>query len=132
MGSRQDRMLRASARTLLVVLGVASCVPDDWPMHRYNRFRTASQPKAGPLSDPTRVTGLHELWTWHPAAVGDPDLVTLPGWGPKGFSASPIVYGGQIFVGHLNGRMLRNRRRGDDALEVSAWRQPFPDLDNIV
>ncbi len=86
------------------LLGVSSCTcaSKDWPVHRYDRLRTASQPNASPLSDPTRVPTLHQVWSWHPAAVGDPDRF---GNSNRGFSASPVVENGRVYVGHLNGRL---------------------------
>jgi len=101
----------------LVSLWVGGChrTSRDWPMHRYNAARTANQPNKSALSDPARVPSLHEIWRWHPAAIGDQDLGAT---GP-GFSASPVVYRGRVYLGHLNGRLY--------ALDTSGtflWKYP--------
>ena len=86
-----------------LVLTGAACAhgSSDWPMHRYDAARTASQPTNSLLANPAGLGTLHQVWSWHPAAVGDAD-VGATGWG---FSASPIVYDGKVFVAHLNGRL---------------------------
>src|SRR2546425_703330 len=100
---------------LLLAVHGCSCASRDWPTHRYNSQRTANQPHRSSLADPSKVPSLHELWKWHPGAVGDPDLGAT---GP-GFSASPIVYKGRIYVGHLNGRMY-----AIDAAGTMIWKYP--------
>lgn len=100
---------------LLLAVHGCSCASRDWPTHRYNSQRTANQPHRSSLADPSKVPSLHELWKWHAGAVGDPDLGAT---GP-GFSASPIVYKGRIYVGHLNGRMY-----AIDAAGTMIWKYP--------
>jgi outer membrane protein assembly factor BamB len=95
-----DRWIRLGLAATVLSLSACSCASPDWPVHRYSSFRTASQPHASPLSDPAKVPSLHQLWSWHPGVVGDPDIGTT-GWG---FSASPVVQDGRVYVGHLNGR----------------------------
>ncbi len=100
---------------LLCGVSGCSCASKDWPTHRYNEGRTANQPHSSALTDPARVQTLHPLWSWHPGLVGDPDLGAT---GP-GFSASPIVYRGRVYVGHLNGRMY-----AIDLAGTMVWKYP--------
>ncbi len=106
------------ASVLLLVVHGCSCASKDWPSHRYSSQRTASQPHKSALSNPARVPTLHQLWSWHPRLIGDPDTVWY-GYGAYGFSASPVVYRGKVFLAHLNGRLY--------ALDTSGtflWKYP--------
>src|SRR5262245_5423910 len=91
---RQRRQAAQVLFTLSLVLWTG-CASRDWPAYRYHAARTALQPHASPLSDPTRVPKLHQIWEFKPSDVGDPD--------GAGFVASPTVYDGRVFVGHRNG-----------------------------
>ena len=102
-----------------MVLALGGCASRDWPTHRYNSRRTANQPHITQLADPSHVHGLHELWRWHPGIVGDADQVSVNGWGPKGFSASPIVYKSMVYVGHLNGHLYAISTSGS-----MVWKYP--------
>src|SRR6476620_7779343 len=107
--SRVVRMLL----TLTVVLA-AACASREWPAYRYRAARTAQQPRASALSDPSRVPTLHQVWEFKPSDVGDPDA--------DGFVASPTVYDGKVFVGHRNGRFYAV----DAATGAFIWRYPAP------
>jgi outer membrane protein assembly factor BamB len=96
-----NRWIHLGLSATLLSLPGCSCASPDWPVHRYSSLRTANQPNASPLSDPAKVSSLHQLWSWHPGVVGDPDIF---GVNNRGFSASPIVQDGRVYVGHLNGR----------------------------
>ncbi len=103
MSARRHRRAGLACGLLLLVHG-CSCASKDWPMHRYNARRSSSQPNASAVSDAAVVPTLHEVWSWHPGLIGDADVVAY-GYGSYGFSASPVVYQGKVFLGHLNGRL---------------------------
>ena len=118
-------MSRSRIVGILLFLGVfawAGCASKDWPVYRYKAARTADQPNASSLSDPSRVPGLHRIWEFRPSSVGDPDTVPGGFTGADGFVASPTVYRGKVFVGHRNGRFY--------ALDANTgtliWRYPVP------
>lgn len=93
---------------------VTACASNDWPAYRYRAARTADQPHKSTLSDPARVSTLHQVWEFKPSDVGDADA--------GGFAASPTVYGGKVFVGHRNGRFYAvNANTG-----TMIWRYPQP------
>src|SRR5262245_46224326 len=78
-------------QTFVIVL--ALCLPGcatQWGSFRQNELRTGSQPDKGPLSDPSKVGGLHIRWTYQPP-------------GAQGFRASPIVYNNRVYIGNGNG-----------------------------
>ena len=110
--------MRASRATAMVVaFGVMvafGCASRDWPVYRYKASRTAQQPHASALSDPTRVPSLHQLWEFRPSSVGDVET--------DGFVASPTVYDGRVFVGHRNGRFYAVNA----ATGALLWRFPAP------
>jgi outer membrane protein assembly factor BamB len=99
----------------ILLLGLftwTGCASRDWPAYRYRAARTAQQPNASALSDPSRVPSLHQIWEFKPSDVGDPDS--------GGFAASPTVYRGKVFVGHRNGRFYAvNANTG-----TLVWRYP--------
>ena len=66
---------------LLAVVAGAGCASHDWPAYRHRAARTANQPNATALSDPSRVPTLHQVWEFKPSDVGDSDS--------DGFVASP-------------------------------------------
>ncbi len=110
-------MIRSRIVRILLFLGgvaCAGCASKDWPVYRYSAVRTADQPNASAVSDPSRVASLHQIWEFRPSSVGDPDT--------DGFVASPTVYRGKVFVGHRNGRFY--------ALDANTgaliWRYPMP------
>jgi outer membrane protein assembly factor BamB len=90
------------------------CACGDWPAYRHDGGRTADQPRASALSDPTRVSGLHEIWTFRPSNYGDADA--------DGFVASPAVHKGKVFIGHRNGRFYAV----DANTGKLIWRYPVP------
>lgn len=103
---------------VLVLLGVSlltGCASKDWKVYRYDTSRTAQQPNASALSDPSRVATLHEIWKFKPSDVGDPHS-------DDGFVASPAVYKGKVFVGHRNGRFYAV----DADTGAFIWRYPPP------
>jgi len=100
--------------TLIVVVLAAGCASRDWPAYRNRAARTAQQPRASALSDPSRVPTLHQVWEFKPSDVGDPDA--------DGFVASPTVYDGRVFVGHRNGRFYAV----DATTGAFVWRYPAP------
>ena len=85
---------------------------------RYDRGRTAHQPNASGLSDPAGVSGLHELWSWHPGLVGDPEVHSFS-YGDFGFSASPVVSRDKIYGAHMNGRLY-----AVDTTGTLVWKYP--------
>jgi outer membrane protein assembly factor BamB len=106
------RTFRAAWAATLGALLVTACASPDWRAYRYSAARTAHQPRASALSDPARVPSLHQVWEFRPSMVGDPDA--------PGFSASPTVYRGKVFVGHRNGRFYAvDARTG-----ALVWRYP--------
>jgi outer membrane protein assembly factor BamB len=110
-------MTRSRVIHLLLVLAVVAgtgCASRDWPAYRYQAARTANQPHATALSDPSRVPTLHQVWQFKPSDVGDSDS--------DGFVASPTVYRGRVFVGHRNGRFYAV----DAGTGTLAWRFPAP------
>lgn len=100
-------------------VSACSCSSPDWPTHRYSRLRTADQPNASVLSDGAKVPTLHQLWSWRPSLVGDLDQLQVGGWGMIGFSASPIVEGARVYVGHLNGHLY-----AIDTAGTMVWKYP--------
>ena len=73
-----------------LTLALAGCASKDWRMFRYDAGRSASQPYATALSDPAKVTTLHIAWSFQPPSA-------------KAFRASPVVYGGKVYIGNGNG-----------------------------
>ncbi|MGR9099451.1 MAG: outer membrane protein assembly factor BamB family protein [Gammaproteobacteria bacterium] len=79
----------------------------DWPAFRHNGLRNARQIGATPLSDPYLVKTLTEKWT-----ISSPD--------GSGFTASPVVSNGRIFIGSSAGRMYAF----DADTGAELWRYP--------
>src|SRR6476661_3510443 len=96
-------------------MSACSCSSPDWPTHRYDRLRTASQPNSSALSDGSKVGTLQVRWSWRPSLAGDQDL------GPRGygFSASPIVENGRVYAAHLNGHLY-----SVDTAGTFLWKYP--------
>ena len=69
---------------------------DDWPAFRQSGTREANQPHSSKLGNPDFVRRLDVRWRFTP-----PDGAILP----QGFTASPIVYKGKVYIGGSNGRM---------------------------
>src|SRR6266487_3383146 len=99
---------------LLGACVATACARGDWTAYRHDSQRSADQPRASVLSDPTRVSSLHEFWAFRPSSYGDVD--------GGGFVASPTVYEGKVFIGHRNGRFY--------AIDANTgkliWRYPAP------
>ncbi len=108
------------ALPLLSVCVVAGCACGDWTAYRHDGHRSGDQPRASALSDPTRVSSLHEIWAFKPSNYGDADAA--------GFVASPTVYKGKVFIGHRNGRFY--------AIDANTgkliWRYPLPPQQPLI
>ncbi|HKB99004.1 MAG TPA: PQQ-binding-like beta-propeller repeat protein [Terriglobales bacterium] len=82
-------------RTVAALLILAACsglqgCSKGWPAFRHDALRTGNQFHKSRLSDPTKVTSLHIVWTFNAP-------------GGQGFFASPVVHKGKVFIGNGNG-----------------------------
>lgn len=97
-----------AAVTLLVILGLTACAARDWPAFRHDAMRTAKQPRLTALADPAQVTGLHVVWSFHPAGA------------PAAFRASPIIHKSRVYIGNGNGYLYAL----DAATGALLWQYP--------
>src|SRR5712692_5926802 len=120
----------------LVGLAVVGCHVGsaDWPDYQHDRLRTASQLNKSSLSDPSQARNLRIVWRWSPLwHTGDathPPDPNVNGPDGVGFSASPAVYNGVIYVGHLNGHMYAIRDDSDHGTML--WKYPPTGLPALV
>src|SRR6266852_3533222 len=82
-------------RTVAALVILAACsglqgCSKGWPAFRHDGLRTGNQFHKSRLSDPTKVTNLHIVWTFNAP-------------GGRGFFASPVVHKGKVFIGNGNG-----------------------------
>jgi outer membrane protein assembly factor BamB len=93
----------------------ASCAPadhagGDWPSYGHDLANTRSQPLEDVIT-PGRVPFLSAAWTFNSAIGGDPTDV---------FTATPIVYGGCVYVGGTASIYALNADTGE-----LVWRTPL-------
>src|SRR5262249_34905091 len=80
---------------------LVSCSPlDEWYTYRHDNLRTGAQPYASALSDPTKVSTLHCVWSWPPDGQCGPGIKQPAA---AAFSASPILVNDTVFIGNNNG-----------------------------
>jgi len=106
---------------------ICGCGSDEWPTYQHDPLRTGSQPFKSRLSDPSKVKHLAVAWRWSPqyhTPNADPNVVSPPSGGGGGYSASPAVYKGVVYAGHLNGHMYAVRDDGDSGKML--WEYPAP------
>lgn len=86
------KLRRLVSVLILLVLGfsLAGCSKRSWPVFRHDARRTGNQRHWSRLSDPSKVAGLHYVWTFTP-----PSSVSSYG--------SPIVHEGRVYIGNGNG-----------------------------
>jgi outer membrane protein assembly factor BamB len=78
------------ALLILMIAAISGCASKDWRMFRYSGARSAHQPYATALSNPSRVATLHVAWSFQPPNA-------------QAFRASPVVYKGRVYIGNGNG-----------------------------
>lgn len=72
----------------------------DWETFRHDALRTAHQPNASALSNPSQVPSLHTVWQWQ--------LPALPAGSSgqrRGFRSSPVIDEGRLYIGGGDGRL---------------------------
>jgi glucose dehydrogenase len=89
------RSISAPIFCFLFAFGAAKAAQDDWLTYRHDSQRTGNQRFDSDLSDPAKISGLHIVGRFPP----DGSPIKIPG----GFKASPIVVGGMVFIGGVNG-----------------------------
>lgn len=94
---------------------VSSGCSKHWTTYRHNPLRTAHQPNATDLSDPSRVPGLATVWSWQMPAVTTSAQ-------RRQFRGSPVVRDGRVFIGGLDGYF----RAFDANTGTVVWQYPAP------
>src|SRR5207249_642105 len=109
--------MRTKASLFTSVLATLICgCSSHWEMYRHNILRSGGQLNASDLSNPAKMSSLSVRWTFTVPATD-----TAAGMNP-GFRASPIEYGGRVYVGSGNGRVYTLDANSGAVL----WKYPAP------
>jgi outer membrane protein assembly factor BamB len=75
-------------------LPASAAGPSDWPAYLFSAIHTSKNPASTSIT-PSNASGVAQAWTWTPPTVAGRDAPRI--------DATPVVYGGRVYVGTRSG-----------------------------